>query len=140
VQFLKYSNLLHVVTPHRRTLALILLLLLTDSAAALAGPWMAGLLTKTLLLGEESGLPGFPVILMAWFGLLVVKSVLGFSSSYLVGSTGADMASLLRSRVYDHLQVLPTPYYQDRKPGDLLTLLSSWFSSCRFWPRSSALS
>jgi ABC-type multidrug transport system fused ATPase/permease subunit len=35
------------------------------------------------------------------------------------------MAARLRSRVYDHLQILPLAYYQERKPGDLLTLLSN---------------
>jgi ABC-type multidrug transport system fused ATPase/permease subunit len=121
---LKYSSLLYIVTPHRRTLFLILALLLADSAAALANPWIAGMLTKSLLEGEESALPAFQLILLAWFGLLAFKGLLGFASAYLVGSTGADMAARLRSRVYEHLQILPMAYYQDRKPGNLLTLLS----------------
>ena len=60
-----------------------------------------------------------------WFVLLAVKSLLAFASGYLIGSTGADMGARLRSRVYDHLQVLPLAYYQERKAGDLLTLLSN---------------
>ena len=122
---MKYSALLYIVTPHRRTLLGILALLLTDSAAALASPWLAGMLTKSILEGGESRLPAFQLILFAWFGLLAVKSLLGFVSSYLVGSTGASMAARLRTRVYEHLQILPMAYYQDRRPGDLLTLLSS---------------
>ena len=104
---------------------LILALLLADSAAALANPWIAGLLTKSILEGEQSALPAFQLILLGWFALLAIKSLLGFASSYLVGSTGADMAARLRSRVYEHLQILPLAYYQDRKPGNLLTLLSN---------------
>jgi ABC-type multidrug transport system fused ATPase/permease subunit len=122
---LKYSSLLHIVTPHRRTLLLILALLLAGSAAALANPWIAGLLTKSILEGGQSGLPAFQVILLFWFALLAIKSLISFLSSFLVGSTGAAMAAQLRSRVYEHLQILPMAYYQDRKPGDLLTLLSN---------------
>lgn len=122
---LKYTALLAIVTPHRRTLLLILALLLADSAAALANPWIAGLLTQSILEGDAAKLPAYQWILLAWLGLLAVKSLLGFASSYLVGSTGEAMASRLRSRVYEHLQVMPLGYFQERKAGDLLTLLSN---------------
>lgn len=122
---MKYSALLHIITPQRRILLLILTLLLADSAAALASPWMAGLLTKSILAGEESGLPAFQVILVAWLGLLAIKSLLGFGSSFLIGGTGENMAARLRSRVYEHLQILPISFYQEKRPGDLLTLLSN---------------
>jgi ABC-type multidrug transport system fused ATPase/permease subunit len=122
---LKYSNLLHIITPHRNTLLVILGLLLAGSAVALANPWMAGLLTRSILEGADSGLPAFQIILLAWFALLAVRSVIGFASSYLVGSTGELMSARLRTRVYEHLQILPISYYNERKQGDLLTLLSS---------------
>lgn len=35
------------------------------------------------------------------------------------------MAARLRSRVYEHLQILPLAYFQERKQGDMLTLLSN---------------
>jgi ABC-type multidrug transport system fused ATPase/permease subunit len=34
------------------------------------------------------------------------------------------MAAKLRTRVYEHLQILPLTYYQERRQGNLLTLLS----------------
>ena len=104
---------------------LILLLLLADSAAALASPWMAGLLTKSMLGGNESGLPAFQLILLAWLALLTVKSLLSFCTSYLIGGTGENMAARLRSRVYEHLQILPMAFFHEKRPGDLLTLLSN---------------
>ena len=122
---MKYSSLLYIITPQRRILLLILVLLVADSAAALASPWIAGMLTKSLLGGDESGLPAFQMILLAWFGLLAIKSLLGFSSSFLIGGTGENMAARLRSRVYEHLQILPMAFYQEKRPGDLLTLLSN---------------
>ncbi|MFC1688480.1 ABC transporter ATP-binding protein [Pseudomonadota bacterium] len=121
---MKYNSLLHIVTPHRRTLLAILALLLASSLASLANPWIAGKLTQSLLGGEQANLPSFQLILLGWFVLLAIKSLLGFASSWLVGSTGENMAANLRSRVYEHLQVLPMTYYQDQRPGDLLTLLS----------------
>jgi ABC-type multidrug transport system fused ATPase/permease subunit len=121
---LKYGSLLHIVTPHRKTLVLILALLLAGSLASLANPWIAGKLTQSILGGAQPDLPSFQLILVGWFLLLAIKSLLGFASSYLVGSTGQNMAARLRSRVYEHLQILPMTYYQQQRPGDLLTLLS----------------
>ncbi|MFC1695161.1 ABC transporter ATP-binding protein [Pseudomonadota bacterium] len=121
---LKYGSLLHIVTPHRKTLVLILALLLAGSLASLANPWIAGKLTQSILGGAQPDLPSFQLILVGWFLLLAIKSLLGFASSYLVGSTGENMAARLRSRVYEHLQILPMTYYQQQRPGDLLTLLS----------------
>lgn len=83
------------------------------------------MLTKSLLGGAESGLPSFQLILIAWFGLLAIKSLLGFGSSFLIGSTGENMAARLRARVYEHLQILPMAFYQEKRPGDLLTLVSN---------------
>jgi ABC-type multidrug transport system fused ATPase/permease subunit len=54
-----------------------------------------------------------------------VKAALSVGSSYLVGSTGARMAAELRSRVYEHMQILPLAWYQQRKQGDILSLLSN---------------
>jgi hypothetical protein len=56
---LKYSKLLHIVTPHRNTLLIILALFLANSAAALANPWIAGLLTRSILQEDQRGLPAF---------------------------------------------------------------------------------
>ena len=56
---------------------------------------------------------------------MLIRSLLNFGTSYLIRVTGEVMANRLRSRVYQHLQVMPMSYYQDRKPGEMLTLLSN---------------
>ena len=81
---------------------------------------------------------------------MATRALVSGASSYLVGSTGAAMSAELRSRVYEHMQILPLTWYQERKQGDILSLLSSdaevisqlrhqepWCSCC---PRYSPLS
>jgi len=128
-----YSQLLKYITPHRRTLLAVVALLLAGTAVTLANPLIAGKLTQVLLEGPE--IAGFSIrfILIAWLILMIIKAVLSLASSYLVGSTGALMSAELRSRVYEHMQILPMAYYHERKQGDVLSLLSndaeaiSWF-------------
>ena len=122
---MKYSALLQLVTPRRRTLLLILFLLLCGSAVSLANPWIAGLLTEALLNGPSEGTPSLRTILVAWLGLVALRSLLGFSSQYVIGTTGEQMLAGLRSRLYDHLQFLPMRYFHERSPGDTLALLSN---------------
>ena len=122
---MKYSALLHVVTPRRRTLLLILFLLLCGSAVSLANPWMAGLLAATLLNGPAAGTPSLRTILVAWLGLVALRSLISFSSQYMMSTTGEQMLAGLRSRLYDHLQFLPMRYFHERSPGDTLALLSN---------------
>ena len=122
---MKFTRLLQTITPHRSTLLLIVVILLADSLAALAQPWIAGKLTAAVLSQSDNKLAGVRLILLAWLALIVLKSLLSFSSRYLVGTTGAKMAARLRQRVYGHLQLLPLAYFHQRRPGESLSLLSN---------------
>jgi ABC-type multidrug transport system fused ATPase/permease subunit len=122
---LRYTQLLKYITPHRRTLALVIVLLLAATAANLANPLLAGKLTKLLLAGPGGEMQAIALLLLAWLALLIVRAALGVASGYLVGSTGALMSAELRSRVYEHMQILPLAWYQERKQGDVLSLLSN---------------
>jgi ATP-binding cassette, subfamily B, bacterial len=121
----KYSTLLKLVTPRWQTLALLLFLLLFGSAVSLANPWIAGQLTA-LVLGEVKALfSSVGWLLSAWLALIMVRTLLDFATQYLIGVTGENMGATLRSRVYEHMQILPLSYHQERRPGDVLTLLSN---------------
>jgi ABC-type multidrug transport system fused ATPase/permease subunit len=122
---LRYTQLLRFITPHRNTLLWIVLLLLAGTTASLANPLFAGKLTETLLAKPGQETPPVYSILLAWLGLLVVKAAVSAGGGYLLGATGARMAADLRSRVYEHLQVLPLSWFQERKQGDVLSLLSN---------------
>jgi ABC-type multidrug transport system fused ATPase/permease subunit len=122
---LRYAQLLTYITPHRRTLLLVVALLLAGTAANLANPLFAGKLTEVLLAEPGGATLSVGVILLAWLALLIVRAALSVASGYLVGSTGALMGAELRSRVYEHMQILPLAWFQERKQGDVLSLLSS---------------
>ena len=123
---MKFIRLLQYITPHLTTLVLILVLLTVNSLAALAQPWIAGKLASAAL-GGGGGNDFIELqrILWLWLGLITVKSILSFCTSYLVGTTGERMAARLRKRVYEHMQVLPISYFQSRRTGESLSLLSN---------------
>ncbi|MDX2428848.1 MAG: ABC transporter ATP-binding protein [Xanthomonadales bacterium] len=123
---MKFTRLLQYITPHRVTLLLVLVLLVGDSLAALTQPWIAGKLASAALDGGGGNdFVRIQQVLLLWLGLITVKSILGFFSSYLIGNTGERMAARLRKRVYEHIQVLPIAYFQTHRRGESLSLLSN---------------
>jgi ATP-binding cassette subfamily B protein len=122
---MKFSALLRSVTPHRKTLVAIVFLLLAESLFSLAGPWLAGELTAKVLGERGSILDSVNLILLLWLALMLAKSILNFSSQYLVGKTGQDMAARLRTSIYRHMQLLQLGYLQERSQGEMLTILSN---------------
>ena len=123
---MKFTRLLQHITPHRDTLLVALVLLTADSIAALAQPWIAGKLASAALDGGGGNdFVKIQQILVIWLCLVAAKSILGFCNSYLVGTTGEKMAARLRKRVYEHIQVLPISYFQNRQAGETLSLLSN---------------
>ena len=125
VSQLRYIELLKFITPHRNALLKVFSLLLAGSALSLANPLMAGKVTEVLLAGPDGANPPIGMLLLVWLVLLVLRTLVGIANGYLVASTGELMSAGLRSRVYEHMQALPLPWFQQRKQGEVLTLLSS---------------
>ena len=119
------SDLIKLVCPAPRTLLLILILLLMGTAISLAQPWMAGLLTKTLLNGPVEGKLTLRTILLAWLGLVTLKGLVSFSSQYCISMTGERLLARLRLRIYEHMQGLPLRYFHESSHTDVLALLSN---------------
>ena len=119
-----FRLVLGYITPHRRVLLAVLALLLAGSALSLANPWMAGLLTASVM-GNEPPALGTRALLGLWLGLMVLGGLQGFATQYFIGTTGERITAEMRTRLYQHLQALPVGYYQQRRAGDTLTLLST---------------
>ena len=114
--------LLSFATPWRWTLMLCSLLMMGQSAASLAVPWLAGQFAGRLLEGvAQSG----GALLLMLLALLAFQSVLRFASSLLLGNAAEAILADLRIRLYDHLQALPLGWFQARRHGDVLALLTN---------------
>ena len=121
----QFTKLIGYVTPHRAALLLAALLMVGESAIALANPWIAGRFTDLLLRPSASAALGLPGLMTLWALLLAVQSGLSFGNRYLLGSTGETMLAGLRTRLYDHLQSLPLGYFHERRRGEVLALLGN---------------
>ncbi len=123
---MKSARLLQYISPYWAVLLLVLVLLTLDSLAALTQPWIAGKLASAALDGGGGNdFASIQRVLLLWLALITLKGIVGFFTSYLVGTSGEKMAAKLRKRVYEHMQVLPIAYFQTRRAGESLSLLSN---------------
>ncbi len=121
----RFTKLVAFVTPHRAVLLLAVVLMIGESAIALANPWIAGRFADLILHpGASAGL-GLTGLMVLWTLLFVVQSGLSFGNRYLLGSTGETMLARLRNRLYEHLQSLPLGYFHERRRGEVLALLGN---------------
>lgn len=109
--------------PHRALLVAGAILMLAESGAALAVPWLAGQLADGVL--AHSALADVRVALVAMVGILALQGLLKFGSALLLDEATDRIAAELKVRLYDHLQALPLAYHQRRRLGDTLALLTN---------------
>ena len=96
--------------------------MLAETGVALAVPWLAGQFAGRLLegLAQAGGL-----LLVALLVLFAAQALLRFASNWLLGRTAEYILADLRTRLYDHLQALPLAYFQQRRHGEILALLTN---------------
>ena len=108
--------------PWRTTLAFCSLLMLLETGATLAVPWLAGQFAARLLTGTvKAG----GALLLGLLALFAVQALLKFANAYLLGRTAEAILADLRTKLYDHLQALPLAFFHQRRHGEILALLTN---------------
>jgi ATP-binding cassette subfamily B protein len=115
------SVLLGYAAPYRASLAFCGLLMLIETGAALAVPWLGGQFAGGVLSGGQIEVGWILVALLALFAL---QAGLKFANAYLLGRSSERILADLRIRIYDHLQALPLGFYHQRRQGDILALMT----------------
>ncbi len=114
-----YRFLLGMVRPYRFALVGALALMLLQSAASLTNPWLAGRFSNAML--NE-----LPVTkwLIAWFAIVLVQSALTYAVAMRLEVITARLVADASTRAFDHLQSLSLQWHQERRRGDVLSLLN----------------
>lgn len=113
--------LLRLVRPWWPGLAVLMLVLLAESMAALALPWFAGQLGAWFL-DHAAGQAAVWPLVAAILGLLVVRAGLAAASAVLYAANAEAILAALRLRLFEHLLALPLSWHQGQDRGSLLAL------------------
>ncbi|MDE2406730.1 MAG: ABC transporter ATP-binding protein [Xanthomonadaceae bacterium] len=113
-----WSMLRTWLRPHLPQLLLALGLMLVQSAATLAQPWLGGVLTDRLLFNQQVG-----ALLWLLFGLICAQQALGYVVAMQLQRASGQMVADVSAQLYAHLQALPLAWHHARQRGDVLALL-----------------
>ena len=116
-----------LLRPHRRSMWLLVVLIMTQNLAALAGPWLIGL-------GIDTGIPPIVahqgsgrlwLIVGAFAASTVAQATAQRAFLVLTGRIGQDVLLVLRRRVFDHFQRLSTAFHEDYTSGRVISRQTS---------------
>ncbi len=116
-----------LLAPQRRAFAVASIVLVVETAARLAGPYL-------LKLGIDRGIPpvaegGHPTVLLSIVGIflavLVARGVLEHAFLVVTGRIGQDVLLDLRQRLFDHFQRLSISFHERYTSGRVIARLTS---------------
>jgi len=120
--FANHRALLAIIRPHRAALGWGALLMAAESGFALALPYFGGRVAEEFLRRQDVVVGA---TLAALFAVITAQAVLRFANVYLLGLTSHRFLADLRTRLYAHLQALPMAYFNERRRGDVLSVLAT---------------
>jgi ABC-type multidrug transport system fused ATPase/permease subunit len=115
-----------LMAPHKRALWVVLVLVLLQNAAAMAGPWLVGI-------GIDRGIPALVdgdwtpllVVVGALLGCAAADAVLRTAFLIRAGRIGQAVLLDLRRRVFDHVQRLSLAFHERYTSGKVVSRLTS---------------
>ena len=119
----KVRWLLGLLRPYRGKVALMFAMLIAQTAAGLAPPYLAG---QAIDAGIKTGdVSALDMIVLAFLGTTVVYAVASFAETYLVGWVGTRALQDLRERIFTHLQSMSIGFFSRRSPGVLISRMTN---------------
>ncbi|WP_392669302.1 ABC transporter ATP-binding protein [Streptomyces sp. LN785] len=109
--------------PHRRRVALFLLLSVATALLAVATPVLAGHVVNAIVTGGEPGTVTRLAVLIAV--IAVAEAGLGLVGRWLSANLGEGLILDLRTTVFDHVQRMPIAFFTRTRTGALVSRLNN---------------
>jgi subfamily B ATP-binding cassette protein MsbA len=144
-----------LIQPYRRTLIVIFIFMLIETAMSLAAPWPLKIILDSVvgdhklvpwlhrLMGHllENGSRAHIAMLaaVAFVLIAVIDAIASYIDNYYTESVGQWVAHDLRMRTYHHLQRLSLGYYSTHETGTILSTLTTDIQTIQSFASSSTL-
>jgi ABC-type multidrug transport system fused ATPase/permease subunit len=144
-----------LIRPYRRTLVLVLLAMLVETAMSLAAPWPLKIILDNVvgehkmspwlhhligaLVGRESRMHVAGLAALAFVLIATLGAIASYIENYYTESVGQWVAHDLRMKMYEHLQRLSLGYYSTHATGTILSTITSDIQTIEGFASSSTL-
>jgi len=118
--------LLELVRPHRRAIGWVLVAVLVQVAATMAGPWLIGVaIDDSLPAAARGDYTSLITVTVALAGCALASGVLRSVFVLRSGKIGQDILFDLRRRGFDHIQALSVSFHERFTSGRVISRLTS---------------
>jgi len=118
-----YGRILAYVRPHRIRLALAAAILVLVGLLTLVLPWAVQRLVDGVVVAQD--VSQLDLVALVLFGTFLVRSLLGFVSTYLLAWVGERVVVRLRRDVYEHLLTQSLGYFSEQRTGEIVSRISN---------------
>jgi len=118
-----FRRVLAFARPHRRELALFLVLSVVTAVLTVATPVLAGRVVDAIVEGQRLGVVVGLAALIA--GIAVAEALLGIVTRWLSAKIGEGLILDLRTAVFDHVQRMPVAFFTRTRTGALVSRLNN---------------
>lgn len=115
-----FSIFLEMLKPHKKRLAVILLLMLSATFVTLENPAIQKYLVDDVLLRDNKE---YGLAFLCLFGMFIMSAGIVFinaAKSYLCSKLGSYIGEDQRKKLFDKIQQLSLSFITDRSPGELM--------------------
>lgn len=116
-------RLLVYLLPYRRVVTIAFFLILLESLAEVALPWLTRIAIDEYI--SPGNVNGLVMIAGVYLGVLVGRLGIGFFETFLLQSTGQRIMFDMREQIFGRLQKLSTSFYDKNPVGRLLTRVTT---------------
>ena len=116
-------RLLVYLRPYRGIIAVAFLLIVVESMAEVAFPWLTRIAIDDYI--APGDMNGLAMIAGVYLGILALKFAIGFLETFLLQSTGQKIMFDMRGEIFGHLQKLSASFYDKNPVGRLLTRVTT---------------
>jgi ATP-binding cassette, subfamily B, bacterial len=116
-------RILTFARPHRRAIALFLVVSVASAALAVATPVLAGRVVDAIVSGTDASVVVWLAVAIAV--IAVVEAALGLYNRYLSSNIGEGLILDLRTTVFDHVQKMPIAFFTRTRTGALVSRLNN---------------
>ena len=116
-------RLLKYLTRYKKTLLVVLLLVVLYSLISLAGPYLMGVAIDRYI--TQKDISGLMRIVLLMFAAYLSTNVLRTVSDWMMSAVSQGALKKLRTDLFSHLQLLSLKYYDQNPPGELMSRLTN---------------
>lgn len=114
-----FKRMLEYLRPHKKTVALVLLIMISMALLNLAGPYLMKTAIDTYI--AQKDITGLALMIAFYVVIQLTNWFCGHWRAYLMGRTGQKILFAMRQQLFNHIENLSFRFFDERPAGKIMS-------------------